>query len=107
MYFSPGAGAAVSGWPAALATDLSFAPDHGTAFRATAAAQPVDGVITTMSGSGNTPLWSPLAAGQLAPFGRWEIAFGSAAQALFDAGDIADILFIIEYEGMLPAWPVS
>jgi hypothetical protein len=105
IYFSPSSGTPPASWQAALATRLSFVPDAGTTFQATAAAQPVDGVITTLTGPGNTPLWTPLlTAPPPAPFGQWELEFPSAPST-FAGDELADLLFVVGYSGALPRWP--
>jgi Tc toxin complex TcA C-terminal TcB-binding domain/ABC toxin N-terminal region len=103
LYFSPASGTPPTSWQTDLAAQLSFAPDQGTAFQATASAQPVDGVITTLSGPGNTPLWTPLVSAPLAPFGDWVLEFASASG--FASDELADMLFVVGYSGTLPRWP--
>lgn len=106
MYFAPSSGTPPASWQAALATELSFVGDDGTTFQATAAAAPIDGVITTLAGPGNTPLWAKLvSAPPIGPFGEWELEFPSAATAAFASNELADILFVIGYSGALPRWP--
>jgi Tc toxin complex TcA C-terminal TcB-binding domain/Putative peptidoglycan binding domain len=106
LYFSPTSGSSRAGWQATLRTRLSFVPDEGTTFQATTDAQPVNGVITTLPGVGNTPLWTPLVSTPpLAPFGEWELEFSAAAQPVFASGTLDDMLFVIGYAGTLPRWP--
>jgi hypothetical protein len=105
VYFSPTASSPPGTWQTALATRLSFVPDVGTAFRATGAAAPVAGVISTIPGAGNTPLWEPLVSSPLAPLGTWELLFPAGAAAAFAAGEVDDIVISIGYSGMLPPWP--
>jgi hypothetical protein len=106
MYFAPSSGTPPASWQMALATELSFVGDDGITFQATAAAAPIDGVITTLAGPGNTPLWAKLvSAPPIGPFGEWELEFPSAATAAFASDEVADILFVIGYSGTLPRWP--
>lgn len=105
VYFSPSSGTPPSSWQAALATRLSFVPDDGATFQASAAAPPVDGVITTLTGPGNTPLWAALISSPpLEPFGQWDLEFPSAPST-FAGDELADLLFVVGYSGTLPRWP--
>jgi Tc toxin complex TcA C-terminal TcB-binding domain len=106
LYFAPTADTPPAAWQTALQTRLAFSPDQGTTFSATADAPPVAGVITTLPGLGNTPLWDPLvSAPPRAPFGEWELTLPAAAAAVFAADEVDDLLFVIGYSGMLPRWP--
>jgi hypothetical protein len=75
-------------------------------------ATPVDGVISTRSGSGdrmrsaNGTGWNEMLG--VEPFGEWELQFPNDVdtQALFSSEAIDDILFVITYTGRTPPWPM-
>jgi hypothetical protein len=105
VYFSPASGSAPAAWRTALQTGLAFVPDQGTPFQATAAAAPVDGLITTLPGPGTTALWASLLSPPApAPFGQWELTLPAAATTVLQAGEVSDLVFVIGYSGMLPRW---
>ena len=82
-------------------------------------ATPVDGVISTRSGSGDSTRstngtgWNEMLGTE--PFGEWELKFPDKStrdgvevdtEDLFTSEAIEDILFVITYRGLTPEWPV-
>jgi hypothetical protein len=68
----------------------------------------VDGIISTRRGNGGS--W--LALQGKAPVGKWELSIvapdkgrENQFRAWFTDGQIEDILFVISYKGLTPAWP--
>ncbi|MFG1809549.1 hypothetical protein [Streptomyces sp. NPDC049040] len=65
------------------------------------------GAATTAGGfagtrRGNAPAWVPLCEGS--PAGEWRLGFGAGADALFASGDLDDILIVVGWNGLAPAW---
>ena|SRR5215510_13213863 len=65
-------------------------------------ATPINGVISTRSGSGTA--WQRMLGA--APFGTWEVQFpqDDTTRKLFSDGSIDDLLFVITYRGSTPQW---
>lgn len=61
-----------------------------------------DGLISTRRGNAN---WSALQGRE--PIGEWELTFPDTplSRTLLTSGRIADIILVITYEGLSPAWP--
>jgi Tc toxin complex TcA C-terminal TcB-binding domain len=104
LYFAPAADEPPTSWETDLRTTLAFKPDRGTPFPRQPA-KPIRGVITTRSGVGNAQAWQALASKE--PVGTWQLALPTGAKQIFEDEQIADIIFVITYQGELPAWPDS
>ena len=65
------------------------------------------GVATTANGiastrRGNASSWLALAGSS--PVGDWQLGFGPEVAALFQSGQLTDILFVLTWTGQGPAW---
>jgi hypothetical protein len=63
-------------------------------------AQTIDGVVSTRRGNGGAykGITGP-------PTGDWTLTLDTAAGALLDAGTVTDVLLLIGWSGIGPAWP--
>jgi hypothetical protein len=92
-------------------TSLRFTPDGGGRIGqsiAAGGATSTDGVISTRRGSGSS--WRDALLGlnpPLGPTGQWDLTLASDRPTLdlFKNGQIQDILLVVTYAGILPAWP--
>jgi len=83
--------------------DLRLQPGGGTAtspFGGTATST-ADGVISTRRAVG-TP-WLPMVG--RSPIGTWELAFTGALAPVVEAGALKDVLLVVSFSGVTPAWP--
>lgn len=85
-----------------MEAELAFTGED-TAGTVSAASAPVEGVISTRSGSGGS--WLSLTGNE--PVGEWEITLPNTPQvrSLLEDEEIEDILFVVTYEGRTPEWP--
>ena len=76
---------------------------HGSTCDVGGGAASVDGVISTRRGNGTN--WLPMIG--RAPVGEWELALPDSAEvrSRFRDEEIEDILLVITFGGMTPAWP--
>jgi outer membrane lipoprotein SlyB len=84
---------------------LQFTPDDGNGLFG-GAATTIDGVVSTRRGNAST--WLSLVQNGKAPLGQWTLALPDSAQLRdrFVNEEIEDILLVITYRGITPAWPV-
>jgi len=110
MYFVPAAGASFQIQPTLKLTQISPGGKTTTVGgTATSALDPkldansLSAVFSTRTG--NASAWIPMIG--LAPVGNWSLDVPNTARApnLFQSGQVQDILFVITYNGQLPAWP--
>jgi hypothetical protein len=78
------------------AISLSCGATGGTAMA-------TNGIASTRRG--NAAAWTGLIG--TSPAGNWQLSFGSDAGALFDSGQLDDILLIVSWTGQAPAWAQS
>ncbi len=93
--------------PASPVTGMLFTstvPPNGTTEGVGGTATPIAGVVSTRRGNGSP--WLAMIDAPRAPYGQWELALPNdqVTQDLFTNGQIEDILLVVTYSGLTPAW---
>jgi hypothetical protein len=104
LYYVPPEGAAPAAWAANLQTTLQFQSDEvGAPLFDGGAIQPVDGLLSTLTGSAQP--WNALMS--QGPIGTWTIRLPNTAatRQIFEQEEVQDVVFVITYGGELPPWP--
>jgi hypothetical protein len=88
-----------------VTADLTFVPEGGNSVGGSATS--IEGIISTRRGNANA--WSNMI--NQSPVGTWRLNLtaslsdGRPVEEAIKAEEIEDILFVITYEGLTPAWP--
>lgn len=99
LYFVPAPGASFTGQ---AKLTLSGADIAGNSATVTGVASTPNQVISTRRG--NAANWRPMIG--LSPAGKWTLDLSDPDMSgLFNGHKIQDILFVVTYQGHLPAWP--
>jgi len=102
LYFVSVAGVTLSQQPTAKLT-LAGTDANGNPKTATGSADAMNNVISTRRG--NAASWIEAMVG-MEPAGNWTLDLSTPGlRSLFQSGQLQDILFVITYNGRLPAWP--
>lgn len=102
LYFVSAAGVTLTEQPTAKLT-FAGTDSNGNPKTVAGSADAISNIISTRRG--NAASWIDAMVG-MEPAGNWTLDLSAPdVRSLFQSGQIQDILFVITYNGLLPAWP--